>query len=145
MQAWELAVGALAGVAAVVEDLRSRRIPNWIPVATLAVGIAIHSAERGLAGLGSSLSGAVCGFLVFLVFYILGGLGGGDVKLMTGFGALLGPDRLWVAAWWTAILGAVLALAVLGWSRWRGENRKAIPYAPAIVAGVWIAIGMGGK
>ena len=26
------------------------------------------------------------------MFYLLGGMGGGDVKLMAGFGALLGPE-----------------------------------------------------
>ena len=49
----------------------------------------------------------------FLLFYVLGGMGGGDVKLMAGFGALLGWSRLWQAALWTAILGALLAVIVL--------------------------------
>ncbi len=37
-----------------------------------------------------ALAGAAAGFAVFLIFYLLGGMGGGDVKLMAGFGALLG-------------------------------------------------------
>ena len=143
MQAWEIGVGAVAGTAAVVEDLRNRRISNWIPAFALAGGILVHAADRGLAGLAASLGGALCGFLVFLVFYVLGGMGGGDVKLMAGFGGLLGPDRLWVASWWAAVAGALLALGVLAWARFRGNETRSIPYSPAIVAGAWIAIGAG--
>jgi prepilin peptidase CpaA len=143
MYAWEIGIGALAGIAAVVDDLRRRQISNWIPVFVLTGGMALHFAERGWYGMLSSAGGALCGFAVFLVFYILGGMGGGDVKLMAGFGGLLGPDRLWLASWWTAILGAVFALMVLMWSRMRGRRETSIPYAPAVVLGAWIAIGAG--
>jgi prepilin peptidase CpaA len=143
MQAWEIGIAALAGIAAIVEDLRDRRISNWIPVAALGGGLAIHAAERGVSGALSALGGALCGFGVFLIFYILGGMGGGDVKLMAGFGGLLGPDRVWIASWWVAVAGAALALGVLAWARLRGERRSTIPYAPAVVLGSWIALGAG--
>jgi prepilin peptidase CpaA len=90
---------------------------------------------------------------VFLIFYLLGGMGGGDVKLMAGFGALLGAKRLLEAALWTAGCGGVMALAVIGvglirdlWTRGQPAEgqvaRKAnsIPYAPAIAAGVWLSL-----
>jgi prepilin peptidase CpaA len=144
MYAWELGVSVFAGVAAVVEDLRHRQISNWIPIFALISGLSLQVLGRGVSGLWSAFGGALCGFAVFLVFYMLGGLGGGDIKLMAGFGALLGPERLWVAAWWTAVLGAVMALFALGWWRLRGERHQAIPYAPAIAVGVWIAIGARG-
>ena len=38
------------------------------------------------------------GAVVFLIFYLLGGMGGGDVKLMAGFGAVLGVRQLLEAA-----------------------------------------------
>ena len=53
-----------------------------------------------------SLIGTLAGFGVFLLFYLLGGMGGGDVKLMAGFGALLGGWKVLEAAlvdggvWW---------------------------------------------
>jgi Flp pilus assembly protein protease CpaA len=74
-------------------------------------------------------------------------MGGGDVKLMSGFGALLGPSRLIEAAIWTAIIGAVLAALVIAVSALRQWVKKdatkkplAIPYAPAITAGVWLSL-----
>lgn len=140
MHAWEIGIAVLAGIAAVAEDLRARHISNWIPVFVLVGGLALHALDRGLAGLLASAGGALCGFGVFLIFYMLGGMGGGDIKLMAGFGGLLGPDRLWVASWWAAVLGALMALAVLLWCRIQGRERRAIPYAPAVVLGSWIAL-----
>ena len=51
-----------------------------------SAGRSDRAAGRALYALG----GTVVGFAVFLIFYLLGGMGGGDVKLMAGFGALLG-------------------------------------------------------
>lgn len=143
MHAWEIGIAALAGIAAVVEDLRDRRISNWIPVFALAGGLAVHGVERGFSGVLTAVGGAAGGFAVFLIFYILGGMGGGDVKLMAGFGGLLGPDRLWMASWWVAVAGAIFALGAMAWARVQGRERSSIPYAPAVVLGSWIAIGAG--
>lgn len=143
----EYAVALVVGGAAVVEDLMRRTISNLWPLAAMAGGIACQVWATGWMGLGSALLGVLAGFLVFLVFYLLGGMGGGDVKLTAGFGALLGTGRLLHAALFTAVAGGVLALAVIGFHTLRRKLRKtgdgpgvAIPYAPAIAAGVWLAL-----
>lgn len=149
-QVW---IAVLVGMAAVADDLARRKISNWISVAALAGGLGWQTGQYGWMGLGYGLAGAAVGFGVFLIFYLLGGMGGGDVKLMSGFGALLGTSRLVEAALWTAGVGGVLALAVLGYRAVRGpvklaanatpeEQKKAasIPYAPAIALGVWLAL-----
>jgi prepilin peptidase CpaA len=126
-----------------------RTISNWIPVAALAGGLFCQISDKGWRGIGAAALGAVSGFGIFLIFYLLGGMGGGDVKLMAGFGALLGAGRLLEAAFWTAVLGGLLAAIVLGvgWLKTRGKDRpegvnapSTIPYAPAIVLGVWLAL-----
>ena len=145
----ELWIAAVVGIAAVTEDLRRRTISNWIPAVALAGGLFCQLTAKGWQGLGDAALGALSGFGVFLIFYLLGGMGGGDVKLMAGFGALLGAGRLLVAAFWTAVLGGLLAAIVLGvgWLMARRKNQPAgataprtIPYAPAIVVGVWLAL-----
>jgi len=111
VQVW---IAILVGLAATIDDLARRQIANWIPAAALAAGFGWQMGQNGLwPGAGYALGGAAAGFGVFLIFYLMGGMGGGDVKLMTGFGALLGPPRLLEAALWTAGIGGVLALAVL--------------------------------
>ena len=151
----QMVLALSVGVAATLEDLTRRRISNGIPLAALASGLWLHWRQRGWPGLGSALLGALCGLAVFLIFYLLGGMGGGDVKLMAGFGAILGSaGMLLKAAIWVAAAGGVLALVVIGLrtvrGHWRsrrpgaGANLKrldeAIPYAPAITMGVWVSL-----
>jgi prepilin peptidase CpaA len=145
------------GIAASIDDLRRRQISNWIPLAALGSGVVLQSVQHGWSGLGSALFGTLAGASVFLVFYLLGGMGGGDVKLMAGFGALLGWKLLLQAALWTAGVGGVMALVVIAaraaghlWKRARPSAHQApalatskadsIPYAPAIAAGVWLSL-----
>ncbi len=137
------------GIAAVAEDLARRRISNWTSGAALASGLAIHASREGWHGAVAACAGAALGFAVFLIFYLLRGMGGGDVKLMAGFGSLLGPGAILCAAWITAVVGGFMAAGytVAGTVQKRRRSTPApartyadaIPYAPAIVAGVWLA------
>mgnify|MGYP000856259138 FL=1 len=148
-QVW---IAVVVGLAASVEDIMRRRISNWIPVTALAAGLVFHTARDGWRGTLAALAGAASGLAVFLVFYLLGGMGGGDVKLMAGFGAVLGAGRLLEAALWTALAGGLAAASVIAWvavrNRLRRGDRQAgsglraesIPYAPAITVGAWLAL-----
>jgi prepilin peptidase CpaA len=149
-QVW---IAVLVGLAAMIDDLARRQIANWIPLSALAAGFGWQIGQSGLSGLLYAGIGTVAGFAVFLVFYLLGGMGGGDVKLMAGFGALLGFHQLISAALWTAGVGGVIALGVLGVRALRralgwttsstpeqDANQDSIPYAPAIALGVWLSL-----
>jgi len=149
MQVW---IAIVVGMAAVIDDLARRHIANWIPVAALAGGFGWQIGRSGWQGALTALAGTAVGFAVFLIFYLLGGMGGGDVKLMAGFGALLGAGRLLEAALWTAGIGGIMAVLVLGWKALRRspatgalsveerEREASIPYAPAIALGVWLSL-----
>lgn len=148
-QVW---IAILVGVAAAADDLARRQISNWIPAAALAGGLGWQIGQNGWWGVLYSLGGAAAGFGAFLIFYLLGGMGGGDIKLMAGFGALLGAGRLLEAALWTAGVGGLLAIGVLGFRALRkrsgakvsgaapGGAGDSIPYAPAIALGVWLSL-----
>jgi prepilin peptidase CpaA len=143
---WQVSLAIFIGLVASAEDLRSRQIPNWIPVTAVAGGLTLAGFEAGWRGLGSALLGMLLGFAVFFLFYALGGMGGGDVKLMAGFGAVLGVAQIWQAAIWTALIGGVAALVAAGWSAWRARRgqassvRESIPYGPAIALGAWLTL-----
>jgi len=154
-QVW---IAVLVGLAATVDDLARRQIANWIPAAALAGGFGWQIGQDGWMGALHALGGAAAGFAVFLAFYLLGGMGGGDVKLMAGFGALLGTGRLIEAALWTAGVGGLLAPGVVAYrfvqQRLRRrfapgksietaeekERGESIPYAPTITIGVWLSL-----
>ncbi len=91
--ALKAAVPALAMVLALIAgwtDWRSRRIPNWLTVPGLIVGIAANTVAGGWPGAKSSLLGAGLGLLVLLPFVLLRSLGAGDWKLAGAVGAFVG-------------------------------------------------------
>ena len=136
----------IVGVASVLEDLTRREISNWTSGGAVIAGLIVHFAQRGWTGAMHSLFGSLIGFCVFLIFYLLGGMGGGDVKLMAGFGALLGDAQIMAAALWVALSGGLMAAGYLAFravARRAGSGEKTgdrIPYAPAIAVGAWLAL-----
>lgn len=106
-------IAALAlALAAAVTDLRTRRIPNGLVLTGAACGLALGAWSSGGSGLVESFLGGVAGFLVFFPFYLLGGMGAGDVKLMGALGTCLGPLTILQVALMAAFAGAVVALVV---------------------------------
>jgi prepilin peptidase CpaA len=129
-------VAVALGCAATFDDLRRRQVANWINLAGVAAGLGWHAWNGGVAGFGRSVGGAAAGFLIFLVFYLAGAMGAGDIKLMAAFGALLGTSGILLAALLAAPAGGLMAAACLAWKR----GARSIPYAPAITLGAWLAM-----
>jgi prepilin peptidase CpaA len=75
-------------------DLRTRRIPNWLTVPGLVIGIAANTALSGWHGAVLALEGAGLALAILLPFVLLRALGAGDWKLMGAVGGLLGPKAL---------------------------------------------------
>jgi len=101
----------LAGIAC-VSDLRTRRIPNSIVLAGFGAGLIFNGLVAGVPGVGSSLAGGAIGLALFLPFFALGGMGGGDVKLLAALGSLVGPRDIVGLALAAAIAGGFFALIV---------------------------------
>ena len=106
---------------AVASDISTRKIPNWLVLAGLVVGVtgnlALALMEPGggtglLAdGLFQSLLGGVVGLCLTLPLYALRAMGGGDVKLMAAVGTFLGPLQVAGAVLLTFVAGGVLSLS----------------------------------
>lgn len=78
-------------VAAAATDVRSRKIPNWLTLLLILGGLARGAfAARG-PGLAMSVAGLFAAALLPFLLYAIGAMGAGDVKLMAGVGAWMGP------------------------------------------------------
>jgi prepilin peptidase CpaA len=144
-------------------DLRTRRLPNWLTVGALGVALVARVLTTGVE-VWPGVASAGLAFAFGFPFFLMGGLGAGDVKLMAGLAAFLEPGKLTVALLVMAFAGAAMALVVAarkgllaptlasvhvlvlrmgrrsfeGWkqgSPTTTEGRVSNPYAPAIVAG----------
>lgn len=101
-------------IAASVTDLRSRRIPNRLTYSTMIGGLIFYSIHSGLSGFLTSMGGLFFGLALLIVFYLAGGMGAGDVKLMAAVGSLLGPQGVFEAFLGTGLIGGIYALMILG-------------------------------
>ena len=113
-----------------VTDLRSRRIPNELVLATLIAGwlFALSSADPWRA-IQLSIAGTALGFAIWIGFYILGAIGAGDVKFFAAAGAWLGPGLTWRAALIAALAGSVLAIGMLLLEKRLGSSLRRIALA----------------
>lgn len=98
----------MVGIAAAT-DVGLRKIPNVLTVTGFVFALGV----QGLIGSGAlvgGLLGAALGFALSFPMFAGGGMGGGDVKLLTATGAFLGPGKFIVAFLATAVIGAVMGL-----------------------------------
>jgi prepilin peptidase CpaA len=149
---------------AVWSDIHEHRISNWLVIAVLITGLVAQVSANGPMGILFALGGLTAGLLFFLPFYIRGGMGAGDVKLMGAAGSMLGPLGAVMACALALIAGLVLVIAAVQFRNFVMQYRMSrvaenqpvtdagpnflvekdgatrIPYAPAIAAGCGIAL-----
>jgi prepilin peptidase CpaA len=95
---------------AVVFDLRWRKIPNYLTLSFLILGISTHTIGSGASGFFDAASGTGLGFILMLLPFLFSGMGAGDVKAMAALGALIGPSAVFQTFLYTALAGGAVAL-----------------------------------
>jgi prepilin peptidase CpaA len=99
---------------AAVYDVRYRRIPNWLTLLGVLIGLGLNTfLYQGWPGLKFSLMGLGLGFGVYFILYALRAMGAGDVKLMAAIGSMVGWGDWFGIFVITAILGGVAALVLV--------------------------------
>jgi prepilin peptidase CpaA len=123
-------------------DLQTRRIPNYLTFGGATLGVLYALVTGGWQAAAVSAAGWAVGLILFIPFFLLRGLGGGDVKLLAALGAWFGPAGMLVLAFYTAVAGGLLALVVVLFTgyfstafknlwlllcHWRVTGLKAVP------------------
>jgi prepilin peptidase CpaA len=104
---------ALATLAASVTDLWKFKVYNVLTFPTLVLGLIASTILGGWEGLGASLLGAGLGLGLLVVFFAVGGVGAGDVKLLAAVGAWLGPYLTYQVFVASALFGGAYALVLV--------------------------------
>jgi prepilin peptidase CpaA len=102
---------SLGLAAAVVTDVRTRRIPNVLTGAIAGAGLGL-AAGGGAITPAQAVLGLLAGLVLMLPGHVIGATGAGDVKLMAAIGTLVGPGLIVRVFLYTAGAGGVFALAV---------------------------------
>ncbi|MBS1849563.1 MAG: prepilin peptidase [Acidobacteria bacterium] len=107
-------------------DLRSRRIPNWLTMPSLLLGLVVRTAFEGWPGARESLLGIALGLGLLLPLVLLRSLGAGDWKLVGALGAWLGPHRLLTVLFGAIMIAGVMAVALIVHQRRIGQTVRNI-------------------
>jgi prepilin peptidase CpaA len=147
-------------------DMRYRRIPNAVVLATLLSGIAINIVFGGVQGAIASLKGCGFAFILMFVLHVFGAMGAGDVKLFAAIGSVIGGGLVLPTFVVVILTGGVLAVCSMirlgavrstmqrvvqifaglmpGWEMPRfavpADRRQTIPYGVAIMLGSLISL-----
>ncbi len=109
-------VAAVLVVAAVIDGIKLK-VPNWVTFPLIIGGWLYCGVTFGWTGLGFSLLGTAVGLGLLLPLYAIGGMGAGDVKLLAGVGAWMGPTITFYAFCLSAVVGGVIALGMVLYRR----------------------------
>jgi len=110
-------------IVAAVWDVRTRRIPNWLTLPGVVLGVALNTFLFEINGLWFSLKGLGLAFCVYFVLYLLRAMGAGDVKLMAAVGAAAGWQNWLGILVLTSVAGAVAGLLLVAF---KGRLRKTV-------------------
>lgn len=118
----------------IVSDLRYMIIPNKLLLFFLPLFLLVRVIQP-LEPWHDSILGAVCGFVLIggTIFLSKGGMGVGDLKLLTLLGFILGFKQILVAFTLAVCFGAVIGAGLLLMKKVSRKTR--MPFAPYLIFG----------
>jgi len=132
---------AIALLVAAVTDLQRRQIDNWLTAGiALAAPLFWLANDLSLLDIGFQFAIALLTFAVLFGLFAMGGMGGGDVKLLTALALWIQPLPFVTLLVVMSVAGGVITVIFAGWHRFRHcEGKVAVPYGIAIsFAGLWV-------
>ena len=114
----------LVALVGAVIDIRSSRIPNQLTYSAVLAALLFRTAILGVSGLKSGALGMLVAGGLFLLLFVLGAMGGGDMKLMAAVGAWVGSTQVMMLILTAALAGGVLAIGRMILSKAVGQTLR---------------------
>lgn len=142
---WPAAWSLLLAVGA-ISDIRDRRLPNWLSLALLLLGLAYGYSQGGMTALGWHGAHAAIALLVGMALFAAGIIGGGDAKFYAGLAAYFPLSEGFTLLLWVSLAGLVAIIIWFGSRRIfrpgpidKDSLHAKFPYGVAIAGGgLWI-------
>lgn len=112
----------VTALAAAYYDLRVRRIPNWINLTGVMLGLSLNTYFEHFHGTLIAAGGLLAALSIYVPLYALKGMGAGDVKLMAAIGAIVGPENWFSIFIVTALLGGAASMVLVLLRRKMGQT-----------------------
>jgi len=94
-------------------DVKWGKIPNWLTLTGILIGLSCNAYLGGREELMRSVLGVVLGVGLLFIPYVMGGMGGGDVKLLGMIGSFTGPMATLLIFLSSAIIGMIVSLLLI--------------------------------
>lgn len=143
-----LLLGTLLAAAAYIDAL-SHKIPNWVVLCTAAVFAGCTVLDFALSGMDAAammINGLVSAGAFFLVFFLVrmasrGGVGYGDIKMITAVGLIFGIYGTFAFLLVSHVLAAVAAIVLLVSKK--ATRKDGLPFGPFFYLGYLATILLG--
>jgi prepilin peptidase CpaA len=143
-----LAVLAALGLLACWFDIRERRLPNGLVLATLAAGLGLAGWHGGIEAVPWHLAHLAIALAAGIGLYAIRALGAGDAKYYAALAAwfALGDGLKLLMA--VSFAGLILTLGWLAWRKFSGkpaprkplDDMDKVPFGVAMAAGAVLAL-----
>ena len=148
MQGIDFSYGLLAALAialliAAVTDLRRRQIDNWLNAAIAAAApLYWWASGYGLADIGWQLGLALATFAVTTLMFVLRGMGGGDVKLLTALALWIAPLDFMRMIVMMALIGGMLSVFAAARNLKPAEHERVRTVVAKVAASLWVVLSL---
>lgn len=107
---YSLITASLFLVAGLVDDLRTKKVHNWLILTMVGIGLVVSLVFGGQAGLLSAVLGLLAGVVTFLPLVLTKMVGAGDMKLLAAFGCATNWNAVLSVAFFALIWGALFGV-----------------------------------
>lgn len=94
-------------------DIREQKIKNVVTLPGAVFGLLINTYERGFDGCIFSLKGWIGPILLLAALHMINAMGGGDIKLFSAIGSIMGLNFALYSITFSVYIGGVIAVGLL--------------------------------